>query len=324
MRKFTAILLFVLISPLSLEASSSLLFLEVQAIAGYSSVEDKIIYHSGRRQDPMQKNSLGFDLIKKFSSSNSDFLTAALQLRTAFDDNENRAQLQIYNAYLKLKTSFADVWVGHNRISYGLESYWDTHADLLQPLSMFGFGYDRDWGAGISKDTKNGNIQFSLTSATGMALKFDGNYLITSRISKGVLSYDNYNIGLSVMSGNVFDSMGWEIMGNLPHEVLLFGADFAYNRNNVEHKAQITAGKKMDEDAYAGLYRLSFNFLEENKLKLEGQGVYTQLGDIKNYYLSAQAAYKINADLTSRITYARDIESKENKIVMQLYYYFLI
>jgi hypothetical protein len=317
------ILLSALIFPISSEASSSLLFLEMQAVAGYSSVENKIIYRSGHPQEPMQKNSAGFDLIKKFSSDSGDFLTAALQLRAAYDD-KNEAQIQIYNAYLKFKTPFADVWAGHNRISYALESYWDTHADLLRPLSMLGFGYDRDWGAGISKDTKNGNIQFSFTSGTGMALKSNGNWLGALRISKGVLNYDNYNIGLSAAGGKVFDSMGYEIMEDEPHETLLFGADFAYNNDNMEHKVQLSAGTKMKEEVYAGLYRLTLNFLEENKLKVEGQGAYAQTGRIKNYYLSAGAAYKINAELTSRIMYEYDAELKENKTVIQLYYYFLI
>jgi hypothetical protein len=308
-------------------SGSSLMLAEVQALAGYLRSQNKIIYHSGHAQEPMQKNAVGIDFVKKFSSLTGDFLTAALQLRLAYDDNENKAQLQVYNAYLKAKISFGDVWAGHNRAAFGLESYWDTHGALLQSLPMYGSGYDRDWGLGFSKDTKNGGVSLSFTSASGMGLKLDGSFLIASRFSKGVLNYDNYTAGISVMAGKAYDAMGYEIMNAHPYELYMFAADFAYNVNNVEQKFQINAGKKTGEDAFAGLYRLTLNFLEENKLKLEGQGVYTQTGKFHDYFLSAGAAYSVNPDITARIMYEYGKESggrADDKIVAQLYYYFVL
>ncbi|MDR1196098.1 MAG: hypothetical protein LBL00_06460 [Endomicrobium sp.] len=318
----TLLLPFLLFSPV--HAGSSLFFGEIQAVAGYSSMDDKVIYRSGHAQDPMQKNSVGFDLIKKFSSQTRDILTAALQLRVAYDDNEEKAQLQVYNAYLKAKTFFADIYIGHSRTAFGLESYWDTHGELIQPLQMYGFGYDRDWGIVFSKDTANGNVQFALTSGTGMTLRFKDNWLITSRISKGVLSYDNYTLGLSVMAGNVLETMGYSIMSEEISELGFASADFAYNHNNFEHKAQINAGKITDDAAFAGLYRISLNFLEENKLKLEGQYVYTRREDSDNHYIDAQISYKINSDITARLAYGWQREMNDSKIVAQFYYYFLI
>jgi hypothetical protein len=189
---------------------------------------------------------------------------------------------------------------------------------------MYGLGYDRDWGAGFSKDTKNGNISLALTGATGMPLKFDDNWLITSRISKGVLSYDNYAIGLSFMGGNIYDVMGYTIMDQEPSEIFLFSADFAYNYDNIEQKFQINSGRKTKEEAYSALYRLTLNFLEENKLKLEGQGVYVKTRRINDYFLSAGASYSINSDLTTRLMCERALKDGETKIIGQFYYYFTI
>jgi hypothetical protein len=313
-----------LIFSSSVYAGSGLFFGEVQTVAGYSSMDNKIIYRSGHEKDTMQKNSIGFDLIKKFSSKTSDILTAALQLRMAYDDGEKKAQLQIYNAYLKVKTSIGDISLGHDRVAFGLESYWDTHGELIQPLQMYGFGYDRDWGITFSKDTDNGNIRFALTSATAMTLRFKNNWLATSRISKGVLSYDNYTFGLSVMAGNMLETMGYTIMNEETAEVGLASADFAYNHNNFEHKAQFNAGTIANEAAFAGLYRLSLNFLEENKLKLEGQYVYTQREGFDNHYIDAAVNYKINSDITARLAYGWQQEMNDSKIAAQLYYYFLI
>ncbi|MDR2426718.1 MAG: hypothetical protein LBD46_06035 [Endomicrobium sp.] len=330
MRKQAFIKIFVLILSSFLifssyiYAESSLFFGEVQSIAGYSSMDNKMIYRSGHEKDTMQKNSIGFDLIKKFSSKTRDILTAALQLRVAYDDSEEKAQLQIYNAYLKVKTSIGDISLGHNRVAFGLESYWDTHGELIQPLQMYGFGYDRDWGIVFSKDTDNGNVQFALTSGTAMALRFKNNWLATSRISKGVLSYDNYTLGLSVMAGNILETMGYTIMSEETSEIGLAATDFAYNHNNFEHKAQVNVGKITDDMACAGLYRLSLNFLEENKLKLEWQYVYTRRADFDNHYIDAAINYKINSDITTRLAYSWQREMNDNKIAAQFYYYFLI
>jgi hypothetical protein len=324
MKKFILIAIILSFKAAFSFADSLLLFLEAQVIAGYSSAANKAVYHSANAQDLMQKNSIGFDLIKKFSSQTRDVLTAALQFRLAYDDNENKAQLQIFNAYLKTKFSFGDIWLGHNRAAFGLESYWDTHASLLQSLPMYGLGYDRDWGAGFSKDTQNGNVSFAFTSGAGMALKFDGSWLITSRFSKGVLNYDNYTVGLSFMGGKIYDAMGYVIMNDKPSEIFLFSADFAYNYNNIEQKLQINSGQKTKENLYCGLYRLTLNFLEENRLKIEGQSVYIQTRHRKDYFLAAGASYALNSDLTARVLYEYASEKDESRVIGQLYYYFII
>jgi len=302
-------------------AADSLLYFEVQGIAGYSSMDDGVVYHSGHRHDVMQKNGIGFDYIKKLSGEYGDWGTGALQMRLAWNDSDNRPQLQIYNAWLKLKTSLADVWVGHNRVPYGLAAWLDTHAELLHLLSMSGFGFDRDWGAGINRDFTKGDFAAAVTTGSGMGLKTKGNWIVASRASYGVLSQDNYNFGVSFMGGKMLDTMGYELMDDNPKDTLLGGVDFAWNYYRVEHKAEFDFGQKNEKAAVAALYRLGYNFLEENRLKLEGQYTWTKREGTNDAVFGFGATYKVNSNLTARAMYQWDREMSDNRVVFQLYYY---
>ena len=314
-------LLSAMIGVSSVNAADSLLYFEAQGIAGYSSMDSGMIYHSGHKNDTMQKNSIGFDYMKKFSGEYGDVGTGALQMRLAWDDADDRPQLQVYNAYLKSKSSLADLWVGHNRIPFGLASYWDTHADLLQPLSMSGFGFDRDWGAGLSRDFANGDAAAAITTGSGMGLKTKGNWLITSRASYGVLARDNYTVGVSFMGGKKLDTMGYKLMDAEPKDTLLGGVDLAYNHGRIEHKTEFTIGRKNNLSAAAVFYRIGFSFLEENRLKLEGQCTWTKQEGINDAALGFGATYKINSDLTARTMYQWEREMNDSRVILQLYYY---
>ena len=319
-----AAVIFIVSGVSGASASDGLLYFEAQGIAGYSSMDGGAVYHSGHRHDVMQKNGIGFDYIKKFSGEYGDWGTGALQMRLVWNDADDRPQLQIYNAWLKLKTTFADVWVGHNRAPFGLTAWLDTHAELLQPLSMSGFGFDRDWGAGISRDFARGDFAAAVTTGSGMGLKTKGNWIVASRASYGVLSQDNYNFGVSFMGGKMLDTMGYELMDDKPKDTLLGGVDFAWNYNRAEHKAEFDFGRKNEKTAVAALYRLGWNFLEENRLKLEGQYTWTKREGINDAGFGFGATYKVNSNLTARAMYYRDWEMSDNRVVFQLYYYRLL
>jgi len=338
------LLLFLVISPLY--AANSLLYVEAEGVAGYqrSDMDDGFVYRSGHPDDVMQLNSVGIDFIKKISTGTGDIGTVAFQARLAYNKDRNRFEPQVYNAYLKAKTQYVDIWGGHERVAFGLSSFWDTHGDLLQPLPMYGFGFDRDWGTGIVKDTDHGDFKIALTTGTGMGIRANGNWLVTSRASYGVLSYDNYNIGVSGMAGQKPDVVGYKIMdnrqvivsehmghGNSSYEVIdkrlketaLFGLDFSFNTGRFEHKTEFNIGEKDKKRALAGFYRLALNFLEENRLKIEGQYVYTEQEKTRDHALGAGITFKLNAWLTSRIMYEWQKEMKEHKLIAQLYLYYL-
>jgi hypothetical protein len=105
----------------------------------------------------MQKPGIGVDYVQRLSGETGDYATLALQLRLAYNQpyqelDQDQVQLQLYNAFFKYKAGFSDLWIGHNRMAFGLASYFDSHAQLLQPLIMQGYGFDRDWGVGATRD----------------------------------------------------------------------------------------------------------------------------------------------------------------------------
>jgi len=326
-RIIVSIALILLVSASPAFAKSYLLFLEAQGVGGYSEENDEAIYYSMNPVDVMQKPSVGFDYLQRFSSETGDWGSFALQMRLAYNEDyratgEEEFQVQIYNAFFKYKAGFADVWVGHNRIAFGLASYLDSHALLLQPLAMYGYGYDRDWGVGMTRDFEWGNLSLSYSTGSGMPLEFDGNYLISGRASYGVLSRDNYNIGVSSTYGKPIDTIGYEKIMPDPMRTFLYGADFTYFWNNIENRFEAVAGEKMEEDTYAFLWRIGVNFLEEDRLKLEFQPVYRNFEGDWNYELNGGITYKLTSDIALRGVYTYDAEMNDNRVVFQIYWYY--
>ena len=326
-RIIVSIALILLVSASPAFAKSYLLFLEAQGVGGYSEENDEAIYYSMNPVDVMQKPSVGFDYLQRFSSETGDWGSFALQMRLAYNEDyratgEEEFQVQIYNAFFKYKAGFADVWVGHNRIAFGLASYLDSHALLLQPLAMYGYGYDRDWGVGMTRDFEWGNLSLSYSTGSGMPLEFDGNYLISGRASYGVLSRDNYNIGVSSTYGKPIDTIGYEKIMPDPMRTFLYGADFTYFLNNIENRFEAVAGEKMEEDTYAFLWRIGVNFLEEDRLKLEFQPVYRNFEGDWNYELNGGITYKLTSDIALRGVYTYDAEMNDNRVVFQIYWYY--
>jgi hypothetical protein len=307
-------------------AGSHLLYFEAQGVGGYSTEKDGAIYYSVDKADVMQKPSIGFDFVQRLSGETGDYATLALQLRLAYNQpyeelGQDRFQFQLYNAFFKYKAGFSDLWIGHSRMAFGLASYFDSHAQLLQPLIMQGYGFDRDWGAGATRDFEWGNLALSYTSGTGMPLRFEGNYLFSARISKGVLARDNYNLGLSTAYGKTLDTMGYLVLDSNPQEYFLVDADFTYLWNNIENRFEVAAGDRMDKETYALFWRIGLNLLEEDRLKIEFQPVYWKLQDEGNYLFSGGVTYKLTSDVTLRGLYSHDANTDDNRFVLQVYFY---
>ena len=83
-------------------AADHLLYFEAQGIFGYSSATHKAIAYSQNPDAEMQKPSVGFDYIKRFSGESGDFLTLAIQSRMAMvvngesEDAKVRLEPQLY------------------------------------------------------------------------------------------------------------------------------------------------------------------------------------------------------------------------------------
>jgi hypothetical protein len=306
------------------QASDHLLYFEAQGIAGYSSELGKPIYFSMNPDAEMQKPSLGFDYVRRFSGETGDWATLAFQGRLALAINEGKYKFepQVYNAYFKIKTPEPYVWVGHNRPAFGLSSYFDSHGLLLRTLAIQGFGYDRDWGTGLYKDFSWGDISASATTGSGMPLYFNKNsYMTAARASYGVLSRDNMNVGFSLGYGNTLDTMGYKLRDPEPRRMSLVGADFTLLRNNLEHRFDVLAGRWLGKDTHAFFYRFGVNMGEEGRVKIEAQPTYWKTGDEKNYQLSLCFSLLATSDLTVRTAYTYDHNARDNRVVLQLYYY---
>lgn len=303
-------------------AWSHLFFLEVQGIAGYSTGRKKAIFYSLSREDVMQKPGLGFDYILRLSGRSRDIGALAVQARLGFDPEEGgKAEFQLYNAYFKYKGGFADIWAGHSRPALGLSSSLDSHALLLPTLAMIGYGFDRDWGAGLSRDFAWGNAAASLTAGSGMPLDLKGNYLAAARVSKGALGRDNYSVGLSVAGGKILDIMGCQLMSDEPIDFRCVSADLTYLWNNLEGRAEVLAGRKDRTNVLAVFGRLGANLIQEGWLKIEVQPVVMKTEADWETLLSGGVSFQATADLALRAMVQRESAGKDTRIVFQVYYY---
>ena len=320
-KKSVAAFLCALVCAVPAQASGDLLFLEVQGIFGYSTGTDSEVWHSAGEHEPMQKNSVGFDYVRKFSGSRGDWATAALQFRLAYDDSDDNPEAQLYNAYFKAKTALGDFWLGHNRVAFGLASYWDTHADLLGDLTMRGVSFDRDWGIGYAYDTAFGNVAASLTTGTGMGIRTYGNWLAGARAAYGVLNYDNYTTGISLQFGRVLDVMGYEVMNRDPAEIWLFAWDGAWNFDNFEQKIELDVGQRAHAPLYALLYRFGVIPDADERWKAELQASFVRENHDDAWLAGACISRRVTSDLTLRFMISHNFETDENLFVGQFYYY---
>ncbi len=303
-------------------ASSSLFYAEAMAVAGYSAAAHKAIFYSRMQDECMQKPSLGFDYVLRLSKKTGDFALVAIQGRAALDvEGPGRIELQLFNAYVKFKTRAADIWVGHARPELGLSAVLDSHAALLQPLNMNGFGFDRDWGFGLKKDLAWGGVGFALTAGSGMPLLFKGNYLFSARISQGVLERDNLTIGISAAAGRVLDMMGYRLISPDPKSLAVAGLDVSWFWNNLENRFDIMAGEKDRKGAWAVLWRSGIELMPEGRLKAEVQPVFWKIGPESFFRFGAGISFLAAADITLRAMYEHDGETKDDRIVLQFYYY---
>ncbi|HMA54341.1 MAG TPA: hypothetical protein VKT17_07750, partial [Acidobacteriota bacterium] len=267
------------------------------------------------------KPGVGFDFIQRLSGRTGDLGLLAVQTRLVYDQAGRKLQPQLYNAYLRLKPKFANVWVGHNRPAQGLSSVLDNHALILPDPAMLGFSFDRDWGLGLDRDFSWGGVAASLTTGSGMPLYLKGNYLAAARIFKGVLARDNFSAGLSLSHGNILETMGYTLARPEPFAWTAASVDVSHVWRNVENRAEILAGRRDGAGAFLLFWRSGLSLLEEGRLKVEIQPVLLKKAGLWDYSLASGLTYLLNADLAGRFMVLYDHERRDARFVVQLYYY---
>jgi len=330
--KFLAIILLLWLVSVALTAQNQLIYYETQGVYGYRSDTEKKIVYSFMADDVMQKPGIGFDWLKRFSVEDKDIAVVSLQFRMAYNNSEKTLfEPQLYNAWLKYKSGIGDISAGHLKPASGLSYTLDNHALLLPDMSMYNFTYDRDWGGLYSTDTSWGNLSASVTNASGMNLyNKKGNYMLATRAAYGILSKDNYTFGVTLQKGVNLVAMGYHFH-KLPgetepklHPQTMAGLDGQVRYNNIESALDVYAGEYLNTDAYSILWRNGINILPEEKLKLEGQGIW-RLFEGKHYVdYSAGVTFKLTSDLAFRAMYDwQDWTSGKDyyKVIGQIYYY---
>jgi hypothetical protein len=299
------------------------LFGEAQLVGSWESISDDLRPYSMLPHEVMQQPSLGFDLLQRFGSEGRDWAYLAIQARLAYDENKDaRLEAQLYNAYLKLKTRPLDIWIGHNKPALGLSSTLDNHSQLLIDNTMSGLVLDRDWGMGLSLDRWTPELEVSLTTGSGMALYYDESWLLAARAGLGKFTRDNHSLGISIAAGNMFKTMGYNIMHNkVPHRILLGGLDFSSRIMDWEMRSEALYGSFHEELAYASLIRLSWYPLSEDRAELSLQGQFQEVAGsaIQNYSLGA--GFRVTSDLAIRSTYTLQKPADSHTVALQLYYY---
>jgi hypothetical protein len=320
-RSTLAVILFGALSAGPLRAQGTLFYLELQAVGAYSTASDRFELFSIMADDVMQKPSLGFDLVQRFSGKGRDIGLLAVQARLAYDqEGDHPLEPQLYNAFFRLKAKPFNIWAGHSRPALGISSVLDSHALLLPAPPMLGFGFDRDWGIGLDRDFAWGGAAISLTAGSGMPLYFKGNYLAAARVFKGVLARDNYSLGLSLSYGRILETMGYTLEDPEPFGWSSVGVDVSHAWRNLENRAEILLGRRDGEETFLFFWRAGLAFLDEGRLKVEAQPAVMRAMGAWKYSLGSGLTYLINADLAGRFMVLYDSERRDARFAVQLYY----
>jgi hypothetical protein len=186
---------------------------------------------------------------------------------------------------------------------------------------MQGFGFDRDWGAGLYRDTGWGDLAASVTIGTGMPLRFEGSYMAAGRAALGILNRDNWTVGLSVAGGRTLETMGNEVLDDEPSGLALVAFDAALLRNNLEHRFEVDAGRLRGEDSLILFYRLGILLDPEGRLKIEAQPTWTKALGEEGFGGDVCLSFIANGDLTFRLLYSWDGVEESHNATIQVYYY---
>ena len=167
-KKLPALVLLSLLGAAEAGAQSHLLFLELQGVAGYSTARKRTIFYSLSREDVMQKPGLGLRLCSQgFRQGPGTSGPSPSRPDWPMTRRGRQGPIPALQRLLDTRQVLPTSGRGTAAPAFGLSSILDSHALLLPTLAMTGYGFDRDWGVGLSKDLAWGNAAASLTAGSG-------------------------------------------------------------------------------------------------------------------------------------------------------------
>jgi hypothetical protein len=170
------------------------------------------------------RQSVGFEVLKKFSTATSTVASFDVQGRFVRRDGYNPVPsdmegatrqgwafeyhnlcLDLYNVFGHQRPGRFNFRAGHFYVPFGLNLQTDTHGTLLQLSNGDNFGFERDWYAGFwGAINKHFNYDVYYLAGSGYDLKFKGQSgLAAVRVSLANKYSSQYGLegGLSLIGG---------------------------------------------------------------------------------------------------------------------------
>jgi hypothetical protein len=241
---------------------------------------------------PASRQSVGFELLKKFSTETSTVAAFDFQGRLVRRDGYNGAPndmegatrpgwaFEYHNLYLDLYNVFnpllGDEARGRNAgrfnlragrfyVPFGLNLQTDTHGTVLQLSNDRNFGFERDWYTGFwGSINKHLNYDAYYLAGSGYDLKFKGQSgLGAVRISLSNRYSSEYGIegGFSVLAG---ERLATPMQGGpaAPLETRRAGVDFRYRRSaprgTLTFTNELSGGRDARDSVFTQLHQAEY------------------------------------------------------------------
>lgn len=233
-------------------------------------------FTSDTGDSPASRQSVGFEMQKKFSTATSTVASFDFQGRLVRRDGYNpvlndlegvtRAgwTFEYHNLYLDLyhiaggpgRFNFR---VGHFYVPFGLNPQTDTHGTVLQLSNETNFGFERDWYAGFWGSI-NRHVNYDVYYATGSGydLKFHGQKgLAAARLSLGNRYRSEYGLegGISAIAGE-------RLADNTPLRTQRAGADVRYRHTapggSLTFTTEVSAGRDAQDSVTMDLQQAEY------------------------------------------------------------------
>jgi hypothetical protein len=256
------------------------------------------------------RQSLGFEVLKKFSTATSTVASFDFQGRLVRRDGSNPVQndmmgalnpgwtFEYHNLYVDLYNVAGGVGhvnfrAGHFYVPFGLNLQTDTHGTVLQLSNEENFGYERDWYTGFwGSINKHLNYDAYYTAGSGYDLKFKGQSgLAAVRLSLSNKYSSEYGIegGISAIAGERLTDH------NMPLKTQRIGIDGRYRHTAPQglltFSTELSGGRDARDRVVTQLYQAEY---------LRGSrrwGVATQFRDVLGPSIAGEFTWYFRNDV---------------------------